>query len=631
MLNSLKTALAILVLAGLGCSGTPHRLYVSPTGDDTNPGTAKKPFATIAHARDAARALKATGGYPDDRIGINVVIAGGTYRLTEPLVFGPTDSRVAYTAAEGERVIVSGGRPITGWVNEGGNRWTVLLPEVRDGSWFFRQLFAGDKRLTRARTPNEGYFLTDGALSKFDALAKNRWGGFNNVGPLRSTAPDAFCGFRYNPADLPDIADWPDWRSAEIITYHSWECSWQTIRAIDAKKHDLNMNTPCRYPVGFFSPYARYRIENVAAALDAPGEWFLNRETGVLTYLARPGENPNDMAIVAPVLERLMEVHGDSSGEKARIIFFDGISFRHSCYPMGIYDVAPDWPAPARAVYPDRPETFPPGYTDSQASPRCGQAIDLRDAENIVFVRCEMAQFGASAIHIGERCTRVMVVESELHDLGGGGVYIGEDIREVGDAGVARENMPYHNAISYNKIHDISIIHPSAVAVWIAQSHHNRIAHNEIYNTGYSGISMGWTWSRSPNYSDNNVLQANNIHDCMQQLADGGGIYTLGIQDSSVIRENYIHDIGRAEGAIGSYNNGIFFDESTKNIHVARNVIERTSHTAVRFNRNTPDEQTWEDNWFEGQADSTFAAANTLEDIRRSVIEGAGPQEGKTE
>ena len=34
---------------------------------------------------------------------------------------------------------------------------------------------------------------------------------------------------------------------------------------------------------------APYYVENAAELLDAPGEWYLDRATGVLTYLPRPG------------------------------------------------------------------------------------------------------------------------------------------------------------------------------------------------------------------------------------------------------------------------------------------------------------------------------------------------------
>src|SRR5262245_64755219 len=78
---------------------------VATTGSDDNPGTAEKPFATLARARDAVRKLNA-GGPPQATV--TVLVRGGTYVLTETLVFGPEDSgtpqrRVVYAAYSGEK------------------------------------------------------------------------------------------------------------------------------------------------------------------------------------------------------------------------------------------------------------------------------------------------------------------------------------------------------------------------------------------------------------------------------------------------------------------------------------------------------------------------------------------------
>jgi len=91
-------------------------LYVSPDGNDANTGSKEKPLATITKARDAVRPMIAAGL----KAPVNVYLRGGTYRLDEPLAFGPQDSgaedfAVTYAAQPGETVVVSGGRPITGW------------------------------------------------------------------------------------------------------------------------------------------------------------------------------------------------------------------------------------------------------------------------------------------------------------------------------------------------------------------------------------------------------------------------------------------------------------------------------------------------------------------------------------
>ena len=92
-------------------------LFVAPSGRDDNPGTAEKPLATLAGARDAIRRLKAKGGV---RTGATVLVRGGTYVLSEPLRFVPEDSGtkehpVIYAAYPGEKPVLSGGRAIAGW------------------------------------------------------------------------------------------------------------------------------------------------------------------------------------------------------------------------------------------------------------------------------------------------------------------------------------------------------------------------------------------------------------------------------------------------------------------------------------------------------------------------------------
>ena len=134
ILTAAMLALAsILPPADAQSAGT--QFFVAPGGSDENPGTQEKPFATIAKAQDAVRPLIAAGLTSD----VNVVIREGTYRLEAPLAFGPADSgtdehAITYAAAPGEKVVVSGGRPITGWKRGQGEVWTAPVPGVREGN-----------------------------------------------------------------------------------------------------------------------------------------------------------------------------------------------------------------------------------------------------------------------------------------------------------------------------------------------------------------------------------------------------------------------------------------------------------------------------------------------------------------
>ncbi|MCX5757734.1 MAG: right-handed parallel beta-helix repeat-containing protein [Candidatus Hydrogenedentes bacterium] len=69
--------------------------YVSPAGDDANPGTESKPVRTLARAQREARG------------GVQVMLLDGTFTLTEPWRFDVRDSNTVYHAADGDRARVS--------------------------------------------------------------------------------------------------------------------------------------------------------------------------------------------------------------------------------------------------------------------------------------------------------------------------------------------------------------------------------------------------------------------------------------------------------------------------------------------------------------------------------------------
>ena len=377
--------LATLVVGWLFCGGVTRaaggELHVAVDGNDANPGSVEKPLATPERARDVIRGMKAARGLPAG--GVRVVVHRGQYFLPRTLTLGPEDSGTpnAPVVWEGDpagEAVFSGGRVVRGWTHVKDNLWTVELPEVKAGTWYFRQLFANGGRLTRARLPARGFFITEGPLSKYADVAKQ--GNIRLMAALRTTHPDAFCGFQYKPGDG---RAWEDTENAEVITFHSWECSWQTIRSVDAEKHEVHFNTPCRYPVGLFSPHCEYRVENVRAGLQEPGQWQLDRRTGVLSYLARPGEDPPGEQFVAPVMEKVVVLRGDYRQKKyVEYVAFHGITFSHAEYEMGVYDIAPGWPAQALKVDPAWPTQFPPGYTDAQAAPLCGQAVEFDGARS---------------------------------------------------------------------------------------------------------------------------------------------------------------------------------------------------------------------------------------------------------
>ena len=99
---------------------------------------------------------------------------------------------------------------------------------------------------------------------------------------------------------------------------------------------------------------------------------------------------------------------------------------------------------------------------------------------------------------------------------------------------------------------------------------HNEISENEVCDTDYTGISIGWVWGYKESTTFGNIVRRNHVHHVgMGQLSDMGGIYLLGPQNGTVVSENLVHDIRSPHyGACG-----IYTDEGSAYITVERNVV----------------------------------------------------------
>ncbi|MCE5237595.1 right-handed parallel beta-helix repeat-containing protein [bacterium] len=161
---SLRTAGAVSAVLLCGCAlAAPLVLTVSPAGRDSwsgklaAPNAAKTdgPLASLAGAREAIRELKAAGPLTQP---IQVRVRGGVYRPSEMLAFEPQDSGteacpISYVAATGERPVLSGGVPVTGFRPWQGKIMVADVPAaLRDVT--FRSLFVDGERMIRARYPN---------------------------------------------------------------------------------------------------------------------------------------------------------------------------------------------------------------------------------------------------------------------------------------------------------------------------------------------------------------------------------------------------------------------------------------------------------------------------------------------
>jgi hypothetical protein len=565
-------SLVLLACAGTTAAGAaPPDFVVAPAGNDASPGTAEKPFATPARAVEAVRGLVAAGLKKD----VLVQFRAGTYELAATLAFTPADSgtaehAVTYAAAPGEDVVLSGGRRIANWKKGDGGRWTAELPDVKAGTWFFRQLVVNDRRAVRARWPDE-----DGVLRIATVGNGVRTFTFNQPLPKEGLAGQA----------------------AEMVVYENWSITRGLVTASDEKQ--VTTATAMGW-IGHgdyttASPGKPAYLEHARAFLDRPGEWFLDKAAGVLHYLPLEGEDPAKAVAVAPRLERVIAIAG-TKDKPVRNLRFEGIRVEHA-----------DFPLPAVGYNEIQAAHY--GTTTKERTYVHPVAVECVYAEGCRFARSRFAHLNPSGIGFGPGCRQNAVTGCAIEDIGGNGVMVGW--RGAGKLKAGAEgaldadwddpaDAPAGNEVSNCHIRRCGADSRGSVGVFAAFSADTRIAHNLIHDMPYTGISIGYRWNTTPTTQARCVVEYNHIFDVMKKLADGGGIYTLGFQPGTVLRGNHIHDVHRSAFAHGGApNNGFFIDEGSKGFLFEANVVHGTSGGAVRFNQNQREWHTWKENLFD--------------------------------
>ena len=563
-LRALLWAAALAALAPAAVQAADPRVFhLSPAGNDQwsgrlaapNAARTDGPLATAGRARDAVRELKRSQGGAL-RQPVVVRSAPGLYSLFEPVVFTPEDSGgpgapVVYEAAPGTAVW-SGGRRVTGWKPaQTGNPalWVAEIPAVRDGSWYFRQLWVNGQRRARSRHPNQGCF----AVAELPGVtAKMEW-----------TQGQTSFGFKAG-----DIQAWPSIRQAEVRVMNRWVESHLPVAAVDETNRIIRFTKKSVFKL---DKGDLWYLENAMEALDQPGEWFLDGPAGRLYYLPMPGEDIQRAEVIAPVLAQVVRFDGKpEAGQYVENIEFRGLSFSHTewYFPSGFdrgNDKAQIWPPP-------NPEVG--GF--GQAAIGVPGSVRGTGARACVFEECAFTRLGTYGLELARGCQSNRVSRCEFSDLGAGGIKLGETAIRTKAAELARDNE-----VAGCQIRDGGKVWHSAIGVWIGQSPNNRLTHCEISDFYYTAVSIGWTWGYGPALATNCLVEWNHIHDIGRKstgegpiLSDMGGLYTLGLHTGTIVRNNLWHDINGLH--YGGW--GIYFDEGTTGILAQNNLVYRTTH-----------------------------------------------------
>jgi hypothetical protein len=554
--KALRALLAAMWLMSLHAawSAPSSVFYVAPNGNDqwsgrsstANAGRTDGPFASVERALQAVRqGRKATATTQLPEI---LIVGGGYYGLKAPLVLTPEDSGLVIAASGNEQPILSGGRKITGWKQlerEGKQLWVAEVPQVREGTWVFRELWINGRRAVRARHPNTGYLKVAAVMDP-----KSDW----TKGQSK---------FRYHAGDLKP---WKDINQGEVVVMNRWAESRLPLAAIDEPG---GLVTFGKRSVFGLEEGDLYYVEGIFDALDSPGEWCLERASGLLYYFPRERDSLNSAVAFAPFLTQILRLEGHPDrNEYVDNITLRGITFSHTewCLPEAFGTNKPN-------ISPEPPSEVG-GF--GQAEVGVPGAVWGEGVHNSLFENCSFLDLGNYGLELSRGCASNRVVRCEFAELGAGGIKLGET--------VIRENASEQtraNEISGCRIHDGGKMFHSAIGIWIGQSPDNRITNNTIHDFYYTGISIGWTWGYGPALASNNLVAFNHVHHIGIKsdgdgpiLSDMGGIYTLGKQPGTRVQNNLWHDIAGLR--YGGW--GIYFDEGSSGIVAVSNIVYRTTH-----------------------------------------------------
>ena len=604
-------AFATFYLVGcLGFAQEQATFYVAPTGSDSNPGSEAAPFKTITKAQKAVREINGT--MTGD---IVVYLREGTYQLNSMVNFDERDGGkdghyVRYKAYNGENPLITGGMPITGWAihDEANGIWKA---EGVEGN--FRQLYVNGKKAVRACFPNaiaandkgEGSFDHDFVrLTKVDSSGR---------------AFDVSADYVKNIKNIENVEihlmiAWAE----SILRLEKAEVNGGTAKLIpkDPERTRLFHRAYPMLGTAFMSDPPKQQVfylENSYDLLDAAGEWYLDEKEHVLYYKPRSGESMATANVVAPRFNTLFNVLGKDTKNKVGYMSFEGLIFAHSNYTRPSEEGFLDLQAANFNV----DVLADPGRGNWEKlnsnkfllwRPDAGFRVE--NAHHLLVKNCTFTQMAATGLDFVSGTNDDVIEGNVFYEIGAAGIMLGKFYQDS----TTEIHIPYNpsdkdeistrDTIRYNLITNVTNEHQGAVGIGAGYPRYVVIENNEISYTYYSGISVGFGWTKSETAMTNNHINKNNIHHISRLLCDSGPIYTLSNQGTgSEIKENYLHDYGASKWS-DYWVLPIYLDEGSSGFTVENNSY-KNSPSGV--GQNQPGQFTQRNNG--GYIESVAAAA----------------------
>ena len=340
--------------------------------------------------------------------------------------------------------------------------------------------------------------------------------------------------------------------------------------------------------VGFNSVNTPTYVEDAYEMLDQPGQFYLDSAAHRLYYIPRQGQDMQSADVEVPVLQTLVTGDGTSRAPIHNITFanlqFSYATWLQPSTPEGFSEIQTGYTVTGLTGYAKQGlcHLAPGGSCPYGTWSKEPGNIHFRYARDLWFLNDRFVHLGAAGLSLGDGSQYDNVEECVFTDISGNGLEIGD----VDLPNAKANSQTIGNTVTNNHLYGIPVEYHGGVPILVGYAAHTLISHNQIDHTPYAGISLGWGgWLDKdrqppvPNFSHDNLISNNLIFDFMQDLKDGGGVYTQGIQGWSMstglkITGNVIHNQLDWGGALKA-------DNGTTYVTYARNVFTTTHMTGT--------------------------------------------------
>jgi hypothetical protein len=443
-----KVILTIYILQICYLGGAQVSLFVSNNGNDKFSGTIEKPLKTIEAALQKVSGIQQTN--------VNIFLRAGRYAPHKSIQINTAvlhNHKLEISPYKDEPVTITGSKRIT-------PRWTTYNNNVVQASLeknlSIDQLYCNGVPLPMARYPD------------YDSAAR----------VFNGTSADAI--------DSERIANWKSPEGGYVHALHLAEWGDFHYRIKDKNADTLLLEGG--WQNNRLAPmHKKYRfVENIFEELNAPGEWFYNRNTGILYLFPPAGMNIDSVSFERSNLKNIVEIKGSETKPVENVVI-KGISFTGTSRTFML--------------------TKEPLLRSDWKFYR-GGAIYIEGGKNILISTCKFEQLGGNAIVVSKYNRRINIEHNYIHHIGASAIsFVGDPaavrspvfdysgyvpIEKMDTVRGPKTNEYPSECLAFdNLIHNIGTIEKQVAGIQISMSMNITVRHNTIYNVPRSGVNIG--------------------------------------------------------------------------------------------------------------------------------------------